>query len=321
MNKQILYPQKLSFQFQTGISPEHDIPAAFFKCIRWQLEETMDTINCPYHYFCDTTYPAENYPPSMDLLVLIFTAATYMATLVFTVNRISQGRNPTSCTLTQSRRYLLPSGPVFLPAILIALARGHSINTMFPLPLIGPAILQLIHISALAFEHEARNDTAMKFALFEASTISGILHASLYLDSIILPYYTGLDALMLSAFSGECASCVCRKEALVVGGKLVRYRGTSVTTFAVVGTLGLRIFCRVVSAETRWKTVVIGSVLEGSSWVFVTLDSVYLIRNSPSGRSVPHVAAFGGVFVLICLHVLNKVCIRLVNSHIACEKW
>ncbi|KAH7840907.1 hypothetical protein Vadar_023142 [Vaccinium darrowii] len=43
-----------------------DIRETFFKCTRWQLEETMDPINCPYHYFCDSTNPA-NYPPAVNV--------------------------------------------------------------------------------------------------------------------------------------------------------------------------------------------------------------------------------------------------------------
>ncbi|XP_022769517.1 uncharacterized protein LOC111313041 [Durio zibethinus] len=42
-----------------------------------------------------------------------------------------------------------------------------------------------------------------RYAFLEASTISGILHASVYLDSIFLPYYAGIGALASSTFSGE----------------------------------------------------------------------------------------------------------------------
>ncbi|KAH7855041.1 hypothetical protein Vadar_020586 [Vaccinium darrowii] len=100
--------------FRQGWVPE-DIRETFFKCTRWQLEETMDPINCPYHYFCDSTNPAE------------------------------------------------------------------------------------------------KND--IKYAFYSASTISGILHASLYLDSTILPFYTGFDALVSSTFSVVgtiCVSTICR---------------------------------------------------------------------------------------------------------------
>ncbi|XP_004308747.1 PREDICTED: uncharacterized protein LOC101306970 [Fragaria vesca subsp. vesca] len=139
----------------------------------------------------------------------------------------------------QSKRYLLPSGPIGLPVIIFALAKGHRINTTFPLSSIGPAILQLVQISALAFANGGDND--IKYVFFEASTISGILHASMYLDAVVLHYYTGLDALVKSTFSGECPSCVCRNEDLVVGGTLVSYRGWGLTTFLVVATLCWRV--------------------------------------------------------------------------------
>ncbi|KAJ1376377.1 hypothetical protein SESBI_50005 [Sesbania bispinosa] len=203
--------------FQPGWDIE-EIHATFFKCISWQMEETFDTINCPYHYVCDRTHPP-NYPPSVDILVLLFTTASYLVTLVIVIMDMSKGRG--RMFLGQSKRFLLPSGPISLPLIILAFAKGPQINTIFPLSCIGPAILLLVLISALSFDNGAA-DKDIKYTFFAASTVSGILHASMYLDSIVLPYYTGFDAVMTSTFSGECASCVCRREALVVGGKLVR---------------------------------------------------------------------------------------------------
>ncbi|KAF8406649.1 hypothetical protein HHK36_008739 [Tetracentron sinense] len=163
----------------------------------WQVEETTDPINCPYHYFCDSTYPG-NYPSAVNILLLLFTIASYLVTLVFTVVEISGGREHTC--FSWPRKYWLPSGPVALPFILLALAKGHRINTIFPpsdeLASWKSALLQLVHISATTFENEAEEN--VKYALFEVSTVSGILHA--YLDSIILPAYTGLDALVTSTF-------------------------------------------------------------------------------------------------------------------------
>ncbi|XP_062091247.1 uncharacterized protein LOC133797383 [Humulus lupulus] len=130
-----------------------DIRLMFYKCVRWQFEETMDPISCPYHYFCDSTYPG-NYSPAVDILLLIFTTASYFATLFIMVMDIV-GRGQTSTLL---RRCFLPSGPISLPLILLALANGHRINTVFPLSLVGPAILQLVHISALSFENGAGKD-------------------------------------------------------------------------------------------------------------------------------------------------------------------
>jgi len=310
MNRQVLLrPENPAFQPQFWAS--EDVRLKFFKCVRWQLEETMDPIDCPYHYFCDSAYPG-NYPPAVDMLVFLFTLASYLTTLFIMAMDIS--RRGQTC-LSQSKRYLLPSGPVALPVILLALAKGYQINTVFPLSSIGPAILQLVHISALAFDHGANKD--VKYAFFEASTISGILHASLYLDSVLLPYYTGFDALVSSTFSGECASCVCRKEVLIVGGMLVSYRGWSLTTFSVVGALCLRIVCRLFG-EKIGNIILARPWLESVAWIFILKDCVYLATNSPPERSLLRVAAFGGILALICLHVIKWVCTMITKSH---SKW
>ncbi|KAF9688016.1 hypothetical protein SADUNF_Sadunf02G0153200 [Salix dunnii] len=284
-----------------------DIQATFFKCARWQVEDTLDPVNCPYHYYCDSTYPG-NHPPYVDVLVFLFTAAMYLATLVIMVEDISRrGRTH----LSKSKRFLHPSGPVSLPLILLALAKGYRINTVFPLSCIGPAILQLVQVSALTFDDGI--DREARHAFFEASTISGILHASLYLDSIILPYYTGLDALVSSTFSGECPSCVCRREVLVVGGRLIRYRGLSVTTFSVVGALFSRILCRVTREGWRSKIMSIKALLESLGLVLITMDCIYLLRKSSEQSLLRIAAAFGGVLVLICLHMIKKVSAQITQ--------
>ncbi|XP_044491369.1 uncharacterized protein LOC123215375 [Mangifera indica] len=311
MDRQLLRPENAAFF--PGWDLE-DVRNTFFKCIRWQVEETLDPLSCPYHYYCDSNYPG-NYPPTVDVLVLIFATTSYLATLVLMVIDISRrGRISTG----QSKRYLLPSGPVSLPIFLLMLAKGHRINTIFPLSCIGPAILQLLYISALTFNNELANED-VKYALFEASTISGILHASVYLDSVILPYYTGFDALVSSRFSGECVSCVCRKEALVVGGKLVTYRGCSVTTFLVASALCLRIISRL-SENYRGKITVIKFILESLGWILVTKDSVYLVISSPPEQYVLRICAFGCIFVLICLHLLKQACNQVIQLHSNHEK-
>ncbi|KAL5572251.1 hypothetical protein UlMin_021848 [Ulmus minor] len=302
MNWQLLRPEYLAERPEWTLE---DIHLTFFKCIRWQFEETMDPINCPYHYFCDSVYPG-NYSPVVDILVLVFAAASYLATLFIMVMEIS-GRGQAS---NLSKSYLLPSGPVFLPLILLALAKGYRINTIFPLSLAGPAILQLVHVSALSFDNGAAKD--IKYVFFESSTISGILHASMYLDSILLPYYTGLDALMSSSFSGECDSCVCRKEKLIVGGTLVSYRGWSVTTFLVVGALFSRIICKVCGERTG-KIMHVRLLLEGLGWILITIDCIYLSANIPAEGLMLGVAAFGGIFVLICLYGLKKACNQIMK--------
>ncbi|CAK7348597.1 unnamed protein product [Dovyalis caffra] len=303
MNSQ-LYGRNPAFQPKWA---SEDVQATFFKCVRWQVEDTMDPINCPYHYYCDSTYPG-NHPPYVDVLVFLFTTALYLVTLVIMVVDLSRrGRT----YLSRSKRYLQPSGPVSLPIILLALAKGYRINTVFPLSCIGPAIFQLLQVSALTFDSGIDKD--IRYAFFEASTISGILHASLYLDSIILPYYTGFDALVSSIFSGECPSCVCRREALVVGGRLIRYRGWSLTTFFVVGALCSRILCRL-TRENKSKIMSIKSMLESFGWILITTDCIYLIRKSPE-QSLMRIAAFGGVLVLICLQMIKKLSAQIIQWH------
>ncbi|XWS35981.1 hypothetical protein CRYUN_Cryun20dG0042700 [Craigia yunnanensis] len=303
MESQILHPKVAAFQ------PEWDlenIRMAFFKCTRWQVEETLDPINCSFHYFCDSIYPG-NYPPAVDVLVLLLTTASYLATLVIISIDISRRGRP---CLGQFKRFLLPSGPMLLPLILLTLAKGPQINILIPLSCIAPAILQLIQISALAFDIEADKDP--RYAFLEASIISGILHASVYLDSVILPYYTGIRASI--TFSGECLSCVCRKEVLVAGGKLISYRGWSVTTYCVVISLCLRIICRL-SGENKGKFLSIKSLLESLASFFITKDCIYLVTNSPPEQSLQQAAAFRGMLVLIYLHVLKKFCTRITQWH------
>jgi len=296
---------------------QEQVHATLFKCISWQVEETLDTFNCPYHYFCDKTYPS-NYPLLVDILVLLFTTASYLLTLVTVImDMMSGGRG--RIFLSQSKRFLLPSGPVSLPIIILAFAKGPQINTIFPLSCLGPAILLMVLISALSFDSGADKD--FKYTIFVASTVSGILHASLYLDSVVLPYYTGFDALMSSTFSGECASCVCRKEALVVGGKLVRYRGWSMTTFFVVGVLCLRIICKISGENYAGKLLFIRVLMEKFSWILITVDCVYLTLNSPPERLVLRVAAFGGIFLLIFLHVLKEACSQIYSMACVAEKF
>ncbi|XP_017697385.1 uncharacterized protein LOC103703521 [Phoenix dactylifera] len=177
-----------------------NITKAFFKCTRWQLEGTTDFIHCPYHYFCDSAYPGD-YPSIVDSLVLLFTVSSFLSTTAFT---LMEFRRSTSISISNlKRRYLLPSGPMALPLVLLILAKGHRINTTFPLSHMGPVLLQIVYISALAFKNQSERD--LHYAVLEASTVSGILHASLYLDNIILPYYTGFEALTESTFSEFCA--------------------------------------------------------------------------------------------------------------------
>lgn len=313
MNNLILLPKYPTFQSRWDIEEIHP---KFFKCISWQMEATMDEINCPYHYVCDKTYPP-NYPFSIDILVLLFTTCSYLVTLIILI--LDMNTRKGTIFLTHSKRFLLPSGPISLPIIILIFAKGPQINTIFPLSCIGPSILLLVLISSLSFD--IKDDKDIKYTFFAASTISGILHASLYLDSIVLPYYTGFDALVNSTFSGECETCVCRKEILVVGGKLVKYKGWSMTTFVVVGVICLRILCKIFGEINGGKFVsMIKVLMERFSWILITLDCVYLMGNSPPERIILRVVAFGGIFLLILLHVVREACSKFFTMDYVAEK-
>ncbi|XP_042390427.1 uncharacterized protein LOC121981780 [Zingiber officinale] len=273
----------------------------FFKCTRWQVEETTDLINCPYHYFCDSTYQ-EDYPPVIDFLVVLFVLASFVSATVFTLLDFS--RRPLSCADLSigrlKRRYLLPSGPIALPLVVLILANGQRINTMFSLSHIGPALLQLVYISALAFRN--RDESDIKYSVLEASTVSAILHASLHLDSILVAYYTGLAALRESTFSGLCLSCVCRKDALVVGGSLVGYRGWSKATVLTAIALCSRMACRIFGEERF--SLVIRLAVEAISWVFVTEDSIDLLLGI-ADWSLLDLVVYGGICALLFLNFLR----------------
>ncbi|XP_045788071.1 uncharacterized protein LOC123883344 isoform X1 [Trifolium pratense] len=176
------------------------------------------------------------------------------------------------------------------------------------------------HIFQMHKLANGRNNGYNQLSLPLSSTISGILHASIYLDSIVLPYYTGFDALMSSTFSGECATCVCRKEALVVGGKLVKYKGWSMTTFFVVGVLCLRIICKIYGENVGKFVSMIKVFMERFSWILISLDCVYLIAKSPQERVMLRVVAFGGIFLLILLHVLKEACGQIYAMAYVTEK-
>ncbi|XP_078152381.1 uncharacterized protein LOC144547580 [Carex rostrata] len=278
-----------------------DIKTSILKCTRWQVEETTDFVNCSYHYFCDSTYVGD-YSAFIDLAVLIFISYCFMATTFFTLVELTMAKRgiPNNWIL-RKRKYLVPSGPILLPLVLLILAKGQRINTIFPISHVGPAILLLLQVSALAFRNEADQD--LRYAVLEASTVSGILHASLYVDAVILPYYTGLEALMGSRLSGECTSCVCRNEPLIVGGKSATYRGLSRTTLSIIFALCSRMVCRIYGEEKI--SVSIRNALEGLSWFLVAFDSVFLIRASAEWINCQVVCI--GVLALICFNVFGKV--------------
>ncbi|XP_004984980.1 uncharacterized protein LOC101755137 [Setaria italica] len=276
------------------------------KCTRWQLEETTDFVTCPYHYYCDSSYPGD-YSAAVGFLVAAFAAYCFLSTLAFTVLDLVRGNGgggaPAAGVRGIKRKYLLPSGPFLLPLVLLALAKGQRVNAVFPLAQLGPALLLLLQASALAFRNEADGD--IRYAVLEASTVSGVLHASLYLDAVVLPYYTGLEALRWSRFSGECASCLCRMEPLVVGGTAVQYRGLSKTALAIIFALCSRMVCRIYGEErlSAWTR----SALEAVGWVFVAGDAVYLVGWVAAEGGVVGVAAYSLVAGLVFLSVFGKV--------------
>lgn len=281
------------------------------KCTRWQLEETTDFVTCPYHYYCDSSYPGD-YSAAVGVLVAAFAAYCFLSTLAFTVLDLVRGSNGGSNSAAAAapapgvrgvrRKYLVPSGPFLLPLVLLALARGQRVNAVFPLAQLGPALLLLLQASALAFRNEADGD--VRYAVLEASTVSGVLHASLYLDAVVLPYYTGLEALRWSRFSGECASCLCRMEPLLVGGSAVRYRGLSKTALAVIFALCSRMVCRIYGEErlSAWTR----SALEAAAWVLVAADAVYLVGWVAAEGGGVGVAAYSLVAGLVFLSVFGK---------------
>uniref|UniRef100_A0A0A9GCH8 Uncharacterized protein n=1 Tax=Arundo donax TaxID=35708 RepID=A0A0A9GCH8_ARUDO len=276
-----------------------NITRQILKCTRWQLEETTDFITCPYHYYCDSSYPGD-YSESVGVVVAAFAAYCVLSTAVFTVLDIGR-----SCTAAgrMKRKYLVTSGPFLLPLLLLVLAKGQRLNAVFPVAQFGPALLLTLQASALAFRNEADGD--LRYAVLEASTVSGILHASLYLDAVVLPYYTGTDALRWSRFSGECATCLCRMEPLVVGGRTVLYRGLSKTALAVIFALCSRMVCRIYGEErlSAWTR----SALEGASWVFVAGDAVYLAGWALAEGAAATMAVYGLVAALVFLCVFGKV--------------
>lgn len=277
-----------------------DIVRAFFKCTKWLREETSDPLICPYSYFCNSVYPGD-YPAAVDLSIFLLSAASYAFTVAATLLDLA-GESP-AVDWTRRLRFLLPSGPVILPALLLALVNGHRTGAAIPLSGIGPAFFQLVLLSALAFEYPP--ERTLRHVLLVVSSISGILHASLRLDAVILPYYTGLDALLRSTLSGECPTCVCRQEALVVGGGLVSYRGWSMATFAVAGTLLCRLASLLCGEEKMG--VAAKSTAEALAWVLIGREWVDFVRDLPPGGFV-EMAAHVAVCLLMSLQILRRAC-------------
>lgn len=95
------------------------------------------------------------------------------------------------------------------------------------------------------------------------------------LDSILLPYYKGSDALVSTTFSGKCSSCACRNEMLII---LVPRGGDQWPHFQlwVLSVEGLSADC----GKKTGTTILIRPWLESIAWILTFLDSVYLATNS-----------------------------------------
>ena len=284
-----------------------NITRQIVKCTRWQLEETTDLITCPYHYYCDSSYPGD-YSAAVGALVAVLALYCLLSAAAFTVVEIVRAGGGSPATAGGGvwrikRKYLVPSGPFLMPLVLLVLAKGQRINAVFPLARLGPALLLTLQASALAFRNEADGD--VRYAVLEASTVSGILHASLYLDAVVLPYYTGTDALRWSRFSGKCATCLCRMEPLVVGGRTVLYRGLSKTALAIIFALCSRMVCRIYGEErlSAWTR----SALEVAGWLFVSCDAVYLAGWVIAEGAMASAVVYGLVAGLVFLCVFGKV--------------
>ncbi|XP_047340265.1 uncharacterized protein LOC124943848 [Impatiens glandulifera] len=300
----------MNIELQLALASSHrnwtskEIQDTFFKCTKWQFEATMDPVNCPFHYFCESTYPGD-YSSIVDFATLVITMISYLGALLVTTMGIYRASQESVF------RYLIPSGPLFLPINLLVLANGQRINTTFPLYIVGPFILLLIQISSLVFDSEDK-ENVVKYVFFKVSTISGILHVGLHLDTITLPYYTGLDALVSSTFSGECPSCVCRKEELIVGGKVISYRGLSVTMFVLVACLCLKILYKM-SNQSHKNVAIMKLLLEKLVWLCISVDCVSVIKQFSLERSFLHVATSTCLSLLICLHFVQNICKFLIQ--------
>ncbi|KAH9308215.1 hypothetical protein KI387_036126, partial [Taxus chinensis] len=91
------------------------------------VEETMDAINCPYHYFCNTTYPG-NYSLVADWLAMLLAAAACLGlsgAVIWELRGILLGRE----FGRGKARFWVPSGPVLFPLALVLLAKGNRINS------------------------------------------------------------------------------------------------------------------------------------------------------------------------------------------------
>lgn len=263
----------------------------FLKCRVWQEEQTMySSLTCPYHYYCTNSVHPPSYSAIADWFALALAAASFLF-LGGVVLWESRGRLFGRVFHKNTARFWLPSGPLILPLTLLPLAKGHRIDSLFPLSYIAPAWLQLLHISALGnlgsyeelFAGRVSVRDRVNAMVFEVSMASGIVHASLYVDSVAMPYYTGLEAFMSSSLSGICTSCICRSEPLVAGGAI--WPGAwSYGSFVVASGLLLRLGFGFLQYNWKWNRFLRdilnlgGLVMEFIAWIVTMWEVMQLLH-------------------------------------------
>jgi len=92
------------------------------------------------------------------------------------------------------------------------------------------------------------------------------------------------------------------------------------TAFFVVSVLCLRIICKIYGENVGKFVSMIKVLMERFSWILISLDCVYLIAKSPPERVMLRVVAFGGILLLILLHVLKEACSQICAMAYVAEK-
>lgn len=134
------------------------------------------------------------------------------------------------------------------------------------------------------------------------------------LDSILLPYYKGSDALVSTTFSGKCSSCACRNEMLII---LVPRGGDQWPHFQlwVLSVEGLSADC----GKKTGTTILIRPWLESIAWIF-DISGLCLSSNKLHPKGQCWELLLLEVFVLICLHVLKRACTLTKKMTFSVEK-
>lgn len=277
-------------------------------------------LSCPYHYYCTNNIHPSSYSAVADWFALVLAVASFLF-LCGVVLWETRGSLFGRVFNKSTARYWLPSGPLILPLTLLPLAKGHRIDSLFPLSYIAPAWLQLLHISALgnlgSYEELFAGRVSVKdrvnAMVFEVSVAAGIVHASLYVDSVAMPYYTGLEAFMSSSLSGICTSCICRREPLVAGGAFWPGAWSYGSCVVALGLL-LRLGFGFLQYNWKWNRIIrdvldLGELLmECMGWMVTVWEVMQLLNISiPSGQQgVPYTFVVGPLTFILML-VLSKM--------------